>query len=152
MPQILEQRISIDAHNRKHTQRNQCDSHNNNAECGGHWNPHQLRIANQYYKKSCFNGISGLNHAAEQLTRVSVVCRYSIHIAVFSFFHAAHHRITSPVEMYRMFRTGMKARLVSSLPTVSTSSGLHALKRLCSRCPWGMEISSAALITCPLMR
>jgi len=152
MPQILEQRISIDAHNREHTQRNQCDGHNDDADGGRHRDPHQFRIAYQNYECYCLNGIPCFHHTAQQLAGVSIVRRNGIHIAVFAFFHTTHHRITSPVEMYRMFRTGMKARLVSSLPTVSTSSGLHALKRLCSRCSWGIEISSAALITCPLMR
>ena len=122
MPQILEQRISVDAHNRKHAQRNQRHGHYDDANGGRHRDPHQLRIAHQYYKKPCLDGIPGFYHTAQQLTGVGVVCRDGINIAVFLFFHPVHHRITSPVEMYRMFRTGMKARLVSSLPTVRTSS------------------------------
>ena len=87
MPQILEQRISIDAHNREHTQRNQCDGHNDDADGGRHRDPHKFRITDQNDKGYCLNSIPGFHHTTQQFARVSIVCRDGIYIAILFFFH-----------------------------------------------------------------
>ena len=58
MPQILEQRISIDAHNREHTQRNQCDGHNDDADGGRHRNVFISRLRHHLGEDSSVEIIS----------------------------------------------------------------------------------------------
>ena len=107
MPQILEQRVSANSHECDHCQRNQGHGHDDNANCGGHRNPFDFRVSNHDHEGNGLNGVPGFHHTAQQLAGIGVVCRDGIHVAVFLFFHTVYHRITSPVEMYRMFRTGM---------------------------------------------
>ena len=87
MPQILEQRVSVNSHERNHCQRNQGHCHDYDTNSGRHRDPLKLRIPYQHHKGDCLDGVSGFHHAAEQFARIRVVRRDGIDVAVFLFFH-----------------------------------------------------------------
>ena len=87
MPQILKKRITVNSHKGYHCQREQCYRHNDNPDCSRHRNPHQLRIAYQNHKENSFDGIASLHHAAEEFSRIRVIGRDRVNVAVFLFFH-----------------------------------------------------------------
>ena len=91
MPQVLEQRISANSHECDHCQRNQGHGHDDNANCSGHRNPFDFRVAHRNHKSNRLNSIPGFYHTAQQLAGIGVVCRDGIYVAVFLFF-----RILSP--------------------------------------------------------
>ena len=67
MSQVLEQRITVDAHDCDHTQWDQGHSHDDDTDGSGHGDPHQLRIADQEDQCTGFHCISGFHHAARSL-------------------------------------------------------------------------------------
>ena len=87
VPQILQKRITVDSHKRDNCQRKQRHGHNNDPDCRGHGDPHQLRIADQHYQEYSFDGIACLHHATKELTGICIVGRNGIDITVFLFFH-----------------------------------------------------------------
>lgn len=87
MAQVLEQGISVDAHEGHHCQRQKGHRHNNDPHGSIHGNEHQLRISHQRYQNPCLNSISGFHHTSEQLTGVGVIGRNRIDIGIFPFFH-----------------------------------------------------------------
>ena len=78
--EILEQRVAVDAHHRKHPQREQRYRHDNNADGSGHRDHHQLRISQKRQKNNRFYGISRFQHPAKDLTRVRIIGRYGINV------------------------------------------------------------------------
>lgn len=87
MPQILEQGISVDSHNRNHRQWDQRYSHNDDPNGRGHGDPLEFGIPDQNHQSHCLNGIAGFHHAPQQLAGVGVVGRDDIYIIEFLFFH-----------------------------------------------------------------
>ena len=87
MAQVLEQGISVDAHEGHHCQRQKGHRHNNDPHGSIHGNEHQFGISHQCYQNSRLNRIPGLHHSSKQFTGVGVVGRNCIDVGILPFFH-----------------------------------------------------------------
>lgn len=141
MSQILKQRVSVNAHECKHCQRDQRHSHDNDPNGGRHGDPHQHRIADQEDQGSSFHGVSRFHHAAEQLTGVGVVRRDHIDIAVFPFFHDSGLAALPPGDEHDVpdrdkgFDTGIVTDLQQVVGISFAEAGNEALIVLRDRLP-----------------
>ena len=87
MAQVLEQRISVNAHDGQHSQREQSYGHNDDFYGACDREPHQLRVTRQNEQKPSFDGISQLQHTAKNLAGIGVVRRDGKHVIVRFFVH-----------------------------------------------------------------
>ena len=81
MPQVLEQGAAVHPHGGYHPQRQQGNGHHHHPDHAAHGDPQQLRRPHQQQKEHRFHGVPGVDHAAQQLAGIGVVCRDGVDVA-----------------------------------------------------------------------
>lgn len=87
MSEVSEQGVAVHAHHGDDAKRDQRHHHDHDPHRGGHGNQHELRVAQAEDQNQRLNGVSRLDHAAEELAGVGKVRRDGVYVVEFLFFH-----------------------------------------------------------------